>query len=303
MDIAVVIKGVISLFLIMLVGVYASKKNIITPEINNGLTKILLKITVPMLIITSFNFSYNDELKTNVVKSFYYSFFALIISGVIAYVFLYPLKKKDKYILQFGNVFSNCGFIGFPIIASIYGGEGVIYTSVFNMFFTIFLWTYGLVLFTGKVTKEEIKKVMTNPAIIAVYIGVALMVLNIQLPDFIISPIKLVGDMTSPLSMIIVGVILSKVSIKEYLKDWTIYYGSFIKLILIPIGLYIISKVIKDNSMVANTMILLSAMPAAAMTSIFSENFNKDKEYASMFVFVTTLFSIITFPIIVKLIT
>lgn len=302
MDISVVINGVISLFLIMLLGIYGDKRNIITDEINRGLTEILLKITLPLMIVSSFVFTFDESMKKNITKTFIYAFLTFVIVAIISYVFLIPIKSKKREILQFANVFSNCGFIGFPIMESIYGFEGVLYTSIFNMYFAIFTWTYGIMIFTGKVTFKEIKKVLLNPCVIAVYIGIFIMKFNIQIPIVIYSTIKIVGAMTSPLSMIIVGVILSKANIKENLKDWTIYYGSVIKLLVIPVLLYLITLIINDNSKVANTMLILSAMPAAAMTSILAENFNKEKEYAAVIVFFTTLISLITFPIILKLI-
>lgn len=302
MNISVVIDGVISLFLIMLLGVYGSKKKIITNEVNKGLTEILLKITLPLMIVSSFVFTFNESMKKNISKAFIYSFLTFIIVAILSYILLLPVKSKKRGILQFANVFSNCGFIGFPIIESIYGQEGIIYTSIFNMFFAIFTWTYGVMIFTGKVSVKEIKKVLLNPCVIAVYIGMSLMIFNIQIPNVIYSTIKTVGSMTSPLSMIIVGVILSKANIKENLKDWTIYYGSIIKLIVIPVLLYFITIIIGDNSKVSYTMVILSAMPAAAMTSILAESFNKETEYASVIVFFTTLFSLMTFPIILKLI-
>lgn len=302
MEISAVINGVISLFLIMLLGVYGSKKNIITNEINKGLTEILLKITLPLMIVSSFVFRFDQSMKANIIKAFLYAFLTFIIVAIISYVFLTPIKSEKRGILQFANVFSNCGFIGFPIMESIYGLEGVVYTSIFNMYFAIFTWTYGVMIFTGNVTLKEIKKVLLNPCVIAVYIGMFIMVFNIQIPIVIYSTIKTVGSMTAPLSMIIVGVILSKASIKEYLKEWTIYYESIIKLLIIPLIIYFITLFIGDSSKVSNTMIILSAMPAAAMTSILAENFNKEKEYASVIVFFTTLFSIITFPIILRLI-
>ncbi len=302
MDISVVINGVISLFLIMLLGIYGDKRNIITDEINRGLTEILLKITLPLMIVSSFVFTFDESMKKNITKTFIYAFLTFVIVAIISYVFLIPIKSKKREILQFANVFSNCGFIGFPIMESIYGFEGVLYTSIFNMYFAIFTWTYGIMIFTGKVTFKEIKKVLLNPCVIAVYIGIFIMKFNIQIPIVIYSTIKIVGAMTSPLSMIIVGVILSKANIKDNLKDWTIYYGSVIKLLVIPVLLYLITLIINDNSKVANTMLILSAMPAAAMTSILAENFNKEKEYAAVIVFFTTLISLITFPIILKLI-
>lgn len=300
MDLSIIVNGVISLFLIILVGVYAAKRKIITKEINKGLTNILLKITLPCLVVSSFIFDLSDELKGNIIKCFIYSPLVLLISIVISYIFLLPIKGGKKIIIQFANVFSNCGFIGFPIVFSIYGNEGVIYASIFNLFFTVFLWTYGVILFNGKMKREDIKQVLLNPAIIAVIIGLIIMILGVNIPNVLSSTLDLVGNMTSPLSMIIVGVILGNAKIIFYLKDKSIYYSAFLKLIVMPCIIILILKIINDNSLVSKTLIILTAMPAAAMTSILAESFDKESEYSAVIVFITTLFSLITFPILLN---
>ena len=302
MDLSVIVNGVISLFLIILVGVYAAKKRIITKEINKGLTNILLKITLPCLVVSSFIFDLSDELKDNIIRCFIYSPLVLIISIVISYILLIPIKGEKKIIIQFANVFSNCGFIGFPIVFSIYGNEGVIYASIFNLFFTAFLWTYGVILFNGKMKREDIKKGLLNPAIVAVFIGLIIMIFGFDIPSVLSSTLDLVGNMTSPLSMIIVGVILRNAKIISYLKDKTIYYSAFLKLIIMPCILILISKLLKDTSLVIKTLIIVTAMPAAAMTSILAESFDKESEYSAVIVFITTLFSVITFPILLNFI-
>lgn len=302
MDLSVIVNGVISLFLIILVGVYAAKKRIITKEINKGLTNILLKVTLPCLVVSSFIFDLSDELKDNIIRCFIYSPLVLIISIVISYILLIPIKGEKKIIIQFANVFSNCGFIGFPIVFSIYGNEGVIYASIFNLFFTAFLWTYGVILFNGKMKREDIKKVLLNPAIVAVFIGLIIMIFGFDIPSVLSSTLDLVGNMTSPLSMIIVGVILGNAKIISYLKDKTIYYSAFLKLIIMPCILILISKLLKDTSLVIKTLIIVTAMPAAAMTSILAESFDKESEYSAVIVFITTLFSVITFPILLNFI-
>ena len=302
MDLSVIVNGVISLFLIILVGVYAAKKRIITKEINKGLTNILLKITLPCLVVSSFIFDLSDELKDNIIRCFIYSPLVLIISIVISYILLIPIKGEKKIIIQFANVFSNCGFIGFPIVFIIYGNEGVIYASIFNLFFTAFLWTYGVILFNGKMKREDIKKVLLNPAIVAVFIGLIIMIFGFDIPSVLSSTLDLVGNMTSPLSMIIVGVILGNAKIISYLKDKTIYYSAFLKLIIMPCILILISKLLKDTSLVIKTLIIVTAMPAAAMTSILAESFDKESEYSAVIVFITTLFSVITFPILLNFI-
>lgn len=300
MDLSIIVNGVISLFLIILVGVYAAKRKIITKEINKGLTNILLKITLPCLVVSSFIFDLSDELKGNIIKCFIYSPLVLLISIVVSYIFLLPIKGGKKIIIQFANVFSNCGFIGFPIVFSIYGNEGVIYASIFNLFFTVFLWTYGVILFNGKMKREDIKQVLLNPAIIAVIIGLIIMILGVNIPNVLSSTLDLVGNMTSPLSMIIVGVILGNAKIIFYLKDKSIYYSAFLKLIVMPCIITLILKIINDNSLVSKTLIILTAMPAAAMTSILAESFDKESEYSAVIVFITTLFSLITFPILLN---
>ena len=302
MDLTVIINKVISLFLIMIIGVYGNKRKIITPTINKGLTNILLEITLPCLVVSSFIFDMDDELRNNIIKCFIYSPIVFIITILISYIALFPIKSDKKIIMQFANVFSNCGFIGFPIIYSIFEGEGVIYASIFNMFFTIALWTYGIILFNGNIDKKDFKKVFLNPSIIAVIIGLIIMIFNISIPEVLYSTLDLVGGVTSPLSMIIIGVILGSSNILNYLKDYTIYYSSILKLIVLPFILIIISKIINDNSIVTKTLIIITAMPAAAMTSILAEKFDKEKEYSAVIIFITTLFSLITFPLLLKFI-
>ena len=302
MDRIIVFNKIIALFLIILIGVYGTKKHIINDDVNKGLRRILLEITLPPLVINSFSFSFDEGMGRNIITAFIYSILFMILGGIISYILLKPLKGEKKKILHFANFFSNCGFIGFPIINSILGAEGVVYTSIFNMVFTIFLWTYGVMIFSDKLSKENIKKVLLNPSIIAVYIGIPIMIFNIKLPASILDTTKIVGDMTAPISMIIVGSILSKVKIKSIFKEASVYYGALIKLIVIPLAIYMIKLIIKDNSSVIDTIIVIQAMPAAAMTSIFAADFDKEKEYGAIVVFVTTLLSIITIPVIVKVI-
>lgn len=305
MDISVSVDSVVSLFIMILVGFYGSSRKIIPPEINKGLTNILIQIALPFMILTSFIFSYDNNIKSNLIKTFYYSIIAYIIMIAISYLILLPVKNHKKTILHFANVFTNTGYIGFPILLSIYGPEGVIYGSIFNMFFVLFLWTYGLALFKGNFNKKEliseIKTILLNPSIIAVCLGIIIMIYNINLPNALLSSMNSIGNITGPLSMIIVGVILSKIKLKEYLTDWTLYYGIVVKLIVIPMVIYFAFLFLGNSSMAINTVIIMTAMSASTMTSILAENFDKEKEYAAIIVSLTTLLSLITVPILLQI--
>lgn len=304
MEVSAIAESVFSLFIIILVGVYGSKKKIITPEINKGLTDILIKIALPFMIVSSFIFTYDDTIRTNVLKTFYLSLTAYALMAVFSWLALFPVKNDKKIILHFANVFVNTGYVGFPVLYSIYGAEGVIYGSIFNMFFVVFVWTYGLLLFKGSLNKNEIKKemlsVILNPSILAVFIGIFMMISGIRLPAPIFSSIKSIGNITGPLSMFIIGNILSNVKIKNHFRDWTIYYGITLKLVAIPLTIYLFSLLLNDYSKAVNSVIIMTAMPASAMTSILAESFDKEKEFAAIIVSATTLLSLITVPALIQ---
>ncbi|MVX67215.1 AEC family transporter [Clostridium chromiireducens] len=306
MEIPTIMNSIISLFLIILVGVYGSKKGIINSKVTKSLTDILLDITLPCMIISSFSFQYDPGVKINILKTFYYSFSAYAIIGISSFMLMFPVKNEKRIILHFANIFTNTGYIGFPVLNAVYGPEAVMYGSIFNIFFTILLWTYGVMIFKGNIEKmnlaKEMLKALKNPSLIAVYIGVFIMIFDLKLPEVISASANSIGNMTGPLSMIIVGALSYKIKLKEYLRDWTLYYGLTAKLIIIPIILYFISQLINDRTIVSNSVIILASMPAAAMTSIFADSFNIKREYASVFVVATTLFSIFTLPVLLKII-
>jgi malate permease and related proteins len=301
-----ILNSIISLFLIMLAGIYGSKRGIITRDITKGLTDILLHIALPCMVVTSFAFSYDSAIKLNVFKAFYYSLAAYIIIVFVSYILMIPVKNERKTILHFANVFTNTGYIGFPVLNAVYGPEAVIYGSVFNMFFVIFLWTYGIMIFKGSIEKKtlgkEVLMALINPSVIAVYIGVTMMIFNIKLPTALMSSLTSIGSITGPLSMIIVGAMCTNIKLNEHLRDWTIYYGIASKTIIIPAILYCVSLLIKDGSIVLNSVVIIASMPAAAMTSIFAESFNVKKDYATIIVVTTTLLSIITLPLLLRMI-
>ncbi|HHW01178.1 MAG TPA: AEC family transporter [Clostridiaceae bacterium] len=298
MSVSVVLESIITLFIMILVGIYARRRNIITEDMNKGLINILIQIALPFMILSSFLHTYDDTVKENIVKTIYYSLGAYVIMAGVSYLLLWPVKNDKKTILHFANVFVNTGYVGFPILNSMYGPEGVVYGSIFNMLFVLFLWTYGIILFKGRLTvgelRTELRKVLLNPSIHAVCVGLLVMFLDVKLPGAITSASRGMGNLTGPLSMIIIGCILSRVNIKMYLRDWTVYYGVIVKLIIIPMIIYLAASLTETSSIAINSVIVMTSLPASAMTSIFADTFDKEKEYAAFYVSITTMLSLFT---------
>lgn len=300
MNTDIVIKQILSLFLIIFVGFYARKKNIIDETLTKGFCNLLIEITTPALIVSSFSFSVNASMEGNIIKAFVYGLAIFLITPLFTKLLLIKVDKRKRNILQFAMVFSNCGFMGFPIVESVFGQEGVMYASIFNLFFNFFVWTYGVMLFTDVKDTRDIKKVLKNPGIIAVFIGLFLMLFSIKIPEVLLSTMKMVGGLTTPISMLIIGSLLAVTNFKLALKDVSLYYGSFLRLLVIPGVLYFIATIFHETSIVMKCFILMQAMPAAAMTTIFAESFDKEKEYAVMIVSFSTALAVLTIPLIIK---
>ena len=160
-------------------------------------------------------------------------------------------------------------------------------------------------LYKGKLEKgylkDEMISLLLNPSIIAVIIGIIIMVFDIKIEGALLHSIKSIGSITGPLSMLIIGVILSNVKIKHHLKDWNVYYGILIKLVIIPAVIYFIFFMTGESSKSVYSVIIMTAMPASAMTSILAEVYDKEKEFAAIIVSATTLISLITVPVLVNL--
>ena len=302
-----IVESVFSLLIMIIVGAYSARRKILTPELSRGLVQILIEIALPFMILASFMFSYAPEIRANVIKAFYYSLAAYLITIAVSRLLLLPIPPRRKLVLHFANVFSNTGYVGFPILNAVYGAEGVVYGSIFNMFFVMLVWTYGITLYRGPLDRNnyssELKAVLLNPSILAVAAGLITMFFGIQLPSPILLGVRSLGNMTGPLSMLIIGSILAKVKLRDHIRDWTLYYGAITKLVVIPLVIYACALLVGRSSMVLNTVVIMTAMPASTMTSIFAERYAVEQEYAAVIVSATTLLSLISVTGLLRLLT
>lgn len=293
---------IIVLFLIMIVGFFARKRSIINAQINKGLTEILLNITLPFMIVSSFNFSFSIDMLQKSGVILIYSICIFIISFLLGKILYLKYSERIKSVLVFSAMFSNCGFMGFPLIESIYGKEGVFYASIFNMAFTILIWTVGVGLFTGKKDISSVKKALLNSGTIAVYIGLFIFLFSIHLPVPIYKTLEMVGGITSPLSMIVIGAMLGEMNIKEVLTNMTAYFSSLTRLIIVPLAVFVSLKLLGARGMILGVLVLLAGMPVAANTAIMSEKYGADSALASKCIFISTVLSTLTIPLIMMLI-
>lgn len=289
------------LFLIMIVGMVAAKRKIINDEVRKRLSELLLYITSPFLVVLSFNFRYSSDMLINAGIVFALSFGIHGLTAILGkYLFIkYPVDKQR--VLRFIIVFSNCGFMGFPVLEGLYGRMGVFYGSIYNVVFHIFVWTYGVMLFSADRESASIHKAFLNPGIFSVAIGMIVFLFSLDLPKPIIQTLDMVGSMTAPLSMLIIGALLADTDLKKIFIGWEVYYGSLLRLIIIPLITIAILKPIGIDRDLLRICVVLTAMPAAANTVIFAERYGANSLLASRCVALSTILSIITIPLIMLL--
>jgi predicted permease len=186
--------------------------------------------------------------------------------------------------------------MGFPVVESVFGKIGVMYASIFVVVFQIFIWTYGVLIFSGTSSKGQLKKALLNPGNVSVLIGILIWVLPFDLPQAVTGSISIMSTLTTPLSMMVVGATLADVPLAGLFKGWALWIGTTARLVVIPLAVFGFMRLVGAHSLPAQIAAFLTAMPAAAQSVIFAERYGADVHLASRMVFVTTVLSALTIP-------
>lgn len=303
MDLQVAINQISTLFIIMLIGLIAKKKQLINQEAEKSMSNILLYIALPALSISSANINYDSDTLPNMLQVFYITLavylLVIVFANITAKLFKlkFPLSGAYINLLTFANV----GFMGFPIANAFFGPVGILYATVANLLFTIFQWTYGILVIDKNGT-IDLKKLLNIGTYSSVF-TIVLFVLNIKLPFIAQNALEMAGKMTTPISMILIGSFIADLdSIKNFF-DWRIMVIAFFRLLLIPITVGIILNSLGINQAVISICVLMSAMPSASTNAIFAKQFDAEPVFTSVAVFVTTLLFLISLPIVIFVLT
>jgi hypothetical protein len=287
----------IMLFLIMILGVLLRKKEILPREAKGIITNLVIDVTLPASIIKSFQTEFDMEVLKGclavVVVAVLIQFGTYILG-----MFLYPgFPDARKKVLQYATICSNAGVLGNPIAEGIFGSLGLLYASIYVIPQRIFMWSVGLTYFTKAPDRKTLlKKVATHPCILAVAIGLVLMIGQIELPAFLTLTIKNVAGGNTFLAMLLIGLILSEVSVKALVEKETLYY-SFVRLVLIPFLVMAGCRLMHLDSLVTGVCVVLSGMPAASVTAAMATKYEKDEIFATKCVVLSTLLSMVTVPV------
>ncbi|WP_052379732.1 AEC family transporter [Methanoculleus sp. MH98A] len=300
MDFLIVADQIFILVLLIAAGYVAVATKIVDPRATRGLSGLLINITIPALIVASMQVPFTPErlvgAETLVLATGMLYVFSFALAWAVSKTMRVPAAEEG--VLQFAIVFGNVGFMGFPVALTLFGEEALFYVAIFNLFFNVLVFSVGIAMLTEGRGKGFDPKLLVNPGIAASVVGLALFLGSVEIPSPFIDSIELLGGVTTPLAMIIVGAMLATFPAREMVGNWRIWAASAVLLLAVPAAYcYLLAPVFADPY-INGIMITMAAMPAAANTVIFAEQYGADSRLASQIVFVSTIGSLVTIPLV-----
>lgn len=293
-----ILKQISMMYILMLAGFILYRKNMINDEGTLQMSNLLLWVVNPMLMITRYQMEFSLEKLIELGTSLVLAFLVMVFGIIVGLVFV----KRDKKIDQFAIAFANGGFMGIPLVSNILRGDSVFYLSAYLACFAFLSYTYGIYLVSGDKKEVSLKKVLRNPGVIGVMIGLLVFISPIKLPEVLYNACNTVGNINTPLAMIILGTYIAKSKLVDLFTDKNIYYVCFIKLIMVPLLTVLLLKFIPDSLYdIKMVMYIAISTPVGVTIPMLSQLYGNDYEYGARVVGLSTILSLITIPLMIIL--
>ena len=290
---------VLILFLVVLVGAACRRLSFLNDETIQGITKLVVNITVPCLMIANMQRPFDVAVLKNFLITLALSA-AFILASIALGLFLFRNRSHSKRVVLANMLgFSNCGFMGYPIVMAI-NPDWMIYAVAYNVSFTFITWTVGVSLYQGK-ENMSLKRALLNPNVLASVVGFVLFCLSVTLPAILGEVFSMLGGLTTPLTMLLIGTRMLGLKLSEF-KNRDYHYTALLRLVVLPLAMYALMIPAPLPAAVKGVMFLLTAMPAGSTTSMMAELYGKDADFAARGVAYTTLLSLVTIPLMCQLI-
>lgn len=292
----------ITLFIYIIIGYAIRRSNVVDSKFESGLIKFLMSVSLPALVINTFQTSYTPELLKRGALIYLVSLIIYVFSIIIGVLsgWLLKIDKKSLGVWIFAVVFPNHCFMGWPVMSAVFGEDALFYAAFANLGFSTFAYTYGIYIISkygeNKDNKMSLKSLILTPINVSILIGIIMFVTGLSLPSSIGSAVSGLGSVTTPLAMIYCGMLLNGNKILSVFGDWRVYAVSFIRLIFIPVLVFIFAKIFITDQMVLSVLVIGHSMPVAGFCALFAGQYGGDAVLASKFIFVSILICIVTIP-------
>lgn len=293
----------VMLFTMVILGYAACKLGYMGDKFDKKLSSIVVDITCPLLVLSSVM---GDEMPDRslilpLVGVGFLTYIILLVFGFLVPRFI-SKNHDDQGMIGFSLMFANVGFIGYPIVASIFGPKAVFYAALLNVPNTFFIFTAGVMLVKGEYSIRQFNpKVLLSPALIGAFIAALLVAFGVHTPEMIARPITMVGNITVPAALMIIGSSMARLPLREIIGSGKVYATSFLRLVIVPLSVYFLFRLCGVNTLINNINTVVIAMPVASFGTMFCMKYGRNPSLMTEATFITTLFSIITIPLITLL--
>ncbi len=287
------------LYVMVAVGFICDKVGLFTEKTARKLVDLLMYFIVVCMLVKSF---VGIELNEETLKKFLISMllgFALHIIAILLNVPFFRKKNDERPIFKYACIYGNVGFMALPLAQAVLGDEGVFYCANGVIAFNVITFIHGISLMSRKKEKLDIKKLILNPGVISVVIGLPLFLLQVKLPVVIAKPLEYFSQINTPIAMLIFGTYLANTDLRTVFTEKRIYVVALFKLILMPLACIGIFRLCGVTGTLLTAFAITACVPSANNTFMFATKFDRDTGLASRTVALVSLFSVVTMPVII----
>ncbi len=292
------------LLAIVIVGYVAGKLDYMGGDFDRRLSNLIIDITCPALILSSTMGGTLPESRL-ILPLLGISLLTYVLLTAVAWWLprLISRKSEDYGPVGFALMFGNVGFIGYPIVGAIFGHQAVFYAAILNVVNTFAVFTVGTMLVNGEKGRVVFRpKVLVSPPMIAAYLAIVIVAWGIDsIPDVISKPVSMIGDMTVPGALLIIGSSMSKLSWRTMMGSRVVYVTTAFRLFLLPLIIYVLFSFLGFEKLVLDINTLIIAMPVATYGTILCLRYGRDTTLITELTFISTLFSVVTIPLVAQL--
>lgn len=293
------------MFILLGVGFFVYKLKFLDDDSTRRLSDIVITIINPIVIFNAYQTDFQPELAKGLLYAMILAFSCQTVMVIVARLAVRK-KSDDLRVERFAAGYSNCAFMGIPLVSAAFGAEGVFYLTSFITAFNVFMWTHGVILMSGKKqSPKSLLKILVSPAMISIALGLLFFLTGLRMPEIVQQPLDYLGSMNTPLAMMVSGATIAKAGLLAGIKNPRIYAVQSLKLLITPALLaaaVVPVELLGVSPLVVNTVLIAAASPTASSTIMFSYKFGRNERYASHHFAISTIVSMLTIPIIMALV-
>ncbi len=297
------IQVMVILFIIVLLGYILCKLGYMGDKFDQKLSAIVIDVTAPALILSSVMGDRTPD-RTLILPLLgvgFLTYFVLLIFGFWV-PRLISRDHDERGMIGFALMFANVGFIGYPIVSSIFGPEAVFYAALLNMPNTFFIFTAGVMLVKGEYSIKGLNpKVLFSPSMVAAFLAALIVALGVRTPEMVARPITMVGDITVPAALMVIGSSMARLPLRQIVGNPKVYAVSALRLLVVPLTVYGLFRVCGVSDVINDINTVVIAMPVASFGTMFCMKYGRNPSLMTEATFITTVASIATIPLITLL--